>query len=156
MTEKKYAFKAKIQPAGMGGTFVPFPYDTVKEFGTKGKVPVKATFNGIAYTGSLMSCGLPHHALHVPKAIREEMGKSVGDLLDVVVWKDEEERKLEVPAELAQVMKKEGLLAFFDSLSFTHRKEYCRWITEAKKEETRAKRLQKAVVMMRAKVKTPG
>lgn len=140
----------------MGGTFVLFPYDTQKTFGIKGKVPVQATFDGVAYTGSLMQCGLPHHALHVPKAIREGMGKGVGDVLEVVVWKDDDERVLEVPPVLAQVMKKEGLLPFFESLSFTHRKEYCRWITEAKKEETRAKRLEKAVVMMRAKVKTPG
>lgn len=127
-----------------------------KEFGTKGKVPVKATLDGIRYTGSLIKYGNPQHMLHVPKAIREEMGKGVGDVLDVVVWKDDEERTLEVPPALAQVMKKEGLLAFFESLSYTHRKEYCRWISEAKKEETRAKRLDKAVVMMRAKVKTPG
>ena len=115
-----------------------------------------ATFDGIAYTGSLIKYGNPQHMLHVPKAIREEAGKGVGDVLEVVVWKDDEERTLEVPTALARVMKKEGLLAFFDSLSYTHRKEYCRWISEAKKEETRAKRLDKAVVMMRAKVKTPG
>jgi bifunctional DNA-binding transcriptional regulator/antitoxin component of YhaV-PrlF toxin-antitoxin module len=153
---KKYKFKAKIEPAGMGGSFVLFPYDTEKEFGTKGKVPVKATFDGIAYTGSLIKYGYPQHSLHVPKAIREEAGKGPGDVLDVVVWKDDEKRVLEVPVALAQMMKKEGLLAFFESLSYTHRKEYCRWISEAKKEDTRAKRLDKAVVMMKAKVKTPG
>ena len=156
MAEKKLKFKAKIEPAGMGGTFVLFPYDTEKEFGIRGKVPVKATMDGVPYTGSLMKCGLADHAMHVPKAIREELGKNVGDVLDVTVWRDHEERVLEVPAELARVMKKEGLLQFFDSLSYTHRKEYCRWISEAKKEETRAKRLEKAVEMMRAKVKTPG
>ena len=156
MANRKYRFKAKIEPAGMGGTFVFFPYDTEKEFGTKGKVPVKATYDGVAYTGSLIKCGLAYHALHVPKATREELDKGVGDAVDVVVWKDEEVRTLEVPATFAQLMKKEGLLPFFESLSYTHRKEYCRWISEAKKEETRAKRLEKAVEMLKAKVKTPG
>jgi len=156
VSAKKYKFRAKIEPAGMGGTYVLFPYDAEKEFGTKGKVPVKATFDGIRYTGSLIKYGNPQHMLHVPKAIREEARKGVGDVLEVVVWKDDEERTLEVPPALAQVMKKEGLLAFFESLSYTHRKEYCRWVSEAKKEETRAKRLEKAVVMMRTKVKTPG
>jgi Bacteriocin-protection, YdeI or OmpD-Associated/Domain of unknown function (DUF1905) len=156
MAEKKYKFRGKIEPAGMGGTFVFFPYDAQQEFGIRGNVPVKATLGGIAYTGSLIKHGHPRHMLHVPKAIREEMGKGVGDTLDVVLWKDEEVRTLEVPAELERVMKREGLMEFFDSLSYTHRKEYCRWISEAKKEETRAKRLEKAVVMMRAKVKTPG
>ena len=140
----------------MGGSFVFFPYDTDKEFGTKGKVPIKATMDGIPYTGSLMKYGFPQHMLHVPKAIREQASKGLGEILDVVVWRDEDERKLEVPAAFAQVMKKEGLLPFFESLSYTHRKEYCRWVSEAKKEETRAKRLEKAVAMLRDKVKTPG
>ena len=153
---KKYQFTATIKPAGMGGTFVLFPHDTEKEFGTKGKVPVKATFDGIAYTGSLTKYGYPQHSLHVPKAIREQAGKKAGDSIDVVLWKDEAERTLEVPPALAELMKKEGLLPFFESLSYTHRKEYCRWISEAKKEETRTKRLAKAVEMLRAKVKTPG
>ncbi len=54
-----------------------------------GKVLVKATFDGIACTGSLIKYGYPQHSLHVPKAIREEAGKRPGDDLDVVVWKDE-------------------------------------------------------------------
>jgi uncharacterized protein YdeI (YjbR/CyaY-like superfamily) len=41
-------------------------------------------------------------------------------------------------------------------LSFTHRKEYCRWITEAKKEETRLERLEKAVEILKKGVRTPG
>jgi hypothetical protein len=156
MTLKKYKFKATIKPAGMGGTFVLFPCDMEEAFGTKGKVPVKATFDGIPYTGSLTKYGYPQHTLHVPKAIRDQAGKGPGDTLDVVLWKDEAERTLEVPPALAQLMRREGLLPFFESLSYTHRKEYCRWISEAKKEETRTKRLAKAVEMMRAKVKTPG
>ena len=52
-------------------------------------------------------------------------------------------------------IKKEGLLPFFEKLSYTHRKEYCRWITEAKKEETRLRRLEKAIEMLKKGVKTP-
>jgi uncharacterized protein YdeI (YjbR/CyaY-like superfamily) len=63
---------------------------------------------------------------------------------------------LEVPAQFREAMKKEGVIPFFDSLSYTHRKEYCRWITEAKKEETRLERLEKAVDMFRNGVRTSG
>jgi hypothetical protein len=153
---KKFKFTAKIEPARGGGSFVFFPYDTEKEFGTRGRVLIKATVGGIAYTGSLVKYGHPQHMLHVKKSTREELGKKPGDTIDVVVWKDEDLRVLEVPEALARVMKKERLREFFDSLSYTHRKEYCRWIAEAKKEETRARRLEKAVEMMRAGVKTPG
>jgi hypothetical protein len=153
---KKYKFTAKILAGDGGGAGVLFPYDTEKEFATKGKVPIKATFNGVPYTGSLIKYGFPQHTLHLPKAIREQLGKVPGDIIDVVLWKDEEERILEVPAPFERLMKKEGLLPFFETLSYTHRKEYCRWISEAKKEETRSKRLEKAIEMLKQKVKTPG
>jgi hypothetical protein len=153
---KKYKFKAKIEAGAGGGAYVLFPYDTGKEFATNGKVPVKATFDGVPYAGSLMKYGKPLHLLGMPKAIREQIGKRPGDTLEVVVWKDEEVRTVEVPAPFEKLMKKEGLLPVFEKLSYTHRKEYCRWISEAKKEETRLKRLEKAIEMLKRGVRTPG
>jgi bifunctional DNA-binding transcriptional regulator/antitoxin component of YhaV-PrlF toxin-antitoxin module len=153
---KKYKFNAKIEAGDGGGAYVLFPYDTGEEFATKGKVPVKATFDGVPYTGSLFKYGNPLHMLGMPKAIREQIGKSPGDTLEVVVWKDEEVRTVEVPAQFGNLMKKEGLLPVFKKLSYTHRKEYCRWIAEAKKEETRLRRLEKAIEMLKKGVSTPG
>jgi Bacteriocin-protection, YdeI or OmpD-Associated/Domain of unknown function (DUF1905) len=153
---KKYKFKAKIEPGDGGGAYVLFPFDTEKEFATKGKVPVKATFDGVPYAGSLIKYGHPLRVLGVPKAIREQTGKGPGHTVEVVVWKDEEARTLEVPAQFENLMKKEGLLPVFEKLSHTHRKEYCRWITDAKKEETRLKRLEKAMEMLKKGVSTPG
>ena len=153
---KKYKFKAKIEAGDGGGAYVLFPYDTGKEFATQGKVPVKAAFNGVPYAGSLIKYGHPQHMLVVLKAIREQIGKGPGDTIEVVIWRDEELRTLEVPAPFKALMKKEGLLPFFEKLSYTHRKEYCRWITEAKKEETRLQRLRKAIEMLKKRIKTPG
>jgi hypothetical protein len=153
---KKYTFKARIESGRGGGAFVFFPYDVEKEFGTHGRVAVKATFNGLPKTGSLMKYGHPQHVMGISKAIREELGKKPGDTVDVEIWKDEEERTVEVPADFQKLLKKESLLPFFEKLSYTHRKEYCRWITEAKKEETRLRRLQSAVELLRKGVKTPG
>ena len=153
---KKYNFTATIISGDSGGAGVLFPYDVQESFGTRGRVPIRATFDGVPYTGSLMKYGFPQHMLGITKAIREQIGKAPGDTVEVVVWKDESERKLEVPEPFLKLLKKEGLLPFFESLSYTHRKEYCRWITEAKKEETRARRLEKAVEMLKGKVKTPG
>ena len=153
---KKYKFKAKIQAGDGGGAFVVFPFDMEKEFGTKGKVPVHVTFDGVADRSALFRYGFPQHLLGVAKAIREQIGKTPGDSVEVVVWKDEEIRTLERPAELRKRMEQEKLLPFFEKLSYTHRKEYCRWITEAKKEETRLNRLAKALEMLKKGVKTPG
>jgi len=153
---KKYKFKAKIQAGDGGGAYVLFPYDTAEEFGTNGKVPINATFDGVPYTGSLIKDGNPLHMLGLLKAIREQIGKGPGDTVEAVVWKDEALRTVEVPAQFENLLKKEGLLPVFEKLSYTHRKEYCRWITDAKKEETRLRRLTKAIEMLKKGVPTPG
>ncbi len=153
---KKYKFKANIEDAGGGGAYVLFPHDVEKEFGTRGQVPVKVTFNDAPYTGTMVKYGHPQHMLPLLKAIREQIGKGPGDAVDVVLWKDDEVRTVEIPAAFKSLLRKEGLLAGFEKLSYTHRKEYCRWITEAKKEETRQARIAKAIAMLRKGVKTPG
>jgi hypothetical protein len=99
--------------------------------------------------GSLVKYGHPLYVLRMPKAVRDRIGKGPGDTIEVVVWKDEAERIVEVPAQFENLMKKEGLLPVFKKLSYTHRKEYCRWIAEAKKEETPRKRLEKAIEILK-------
>jgi hypothetical protein len=152
---KQYKFSAVIEDAMGGGAYILFPFDVQQEFGTRSRVAVKATLNGVPYTGSLVKYGQPQHMLPVLKEIREKTGKNIGDLLDIVLWRDQTERIVEIPQDLAAIMERESVRSYFDSLSFTHRKEYCRWINEAKRQETRAKRLEKAVQMLRDKVKTP-
>ena len=153
---KKYKFKAKIQAADRGGAYVFFPYDVEKEFGTKGKVAVNVTFDGVPYKGSLFKYSYPQHILGILKSIREQIGKQPGDTVDLAIWKDEELRTVEIPADFRNRLKKESLLTIFEKLSYAHRKEYCRWITEAKKDETRLRRLEKAVETLRNGMKTPG
>ena len=153
---KKLQFDAEILAGRGGGAYVVFPYDTEKEFGTKGKVPVKVTIDGAADSGGLFKMGTPHHILGVPKAIREQIGKGPGDTVKIVLWKDDAPRQVDVPPAFTALMKKAGVLAFFEGLSFTHRKEYCRWITEAKKEETRTRRLEKAIEMLKKDGRSPG
>jgi hypothetical protein len=153
---KKYKFKATIQAGIGGGAGIVFPYDVEREFGTRSRVPVSATLEGVPYTGSLVKYGPVTHILAVLKGIREQIGKRPGDAIEVVLWKDEAERTIDVPVEFAALMKQAGLTAFFEKLSYTHRKEYCRWITGAKREETRQTRLKKSIEMLASGVKTPG
>jgi Domain of unknown function (DUF1905) len=70
------------------------------------EVPVKATFNGVPYTGSLIKYGHPLHMMGVLKSIREQIGKGLGDTIEVVVWRDEEVRAVEVPAQFEKLIKK--------------------------------------------------
>ncbi len=152
---KTYKFNARIESASGGGACVFFPYNVEEEFGTRGRVPVKATFDGVPYSGSLIKYGAPQHMLGVLKSVREQIGKGPGDTVDVTIQKDEAERTVEVPAELEKLLKKEKLWTEFDKLSYTHKKEYSRWITGAKRAETRDNRLAKAVEMLRRGIKTP-
>ena len=153
---KKYTFTAKIEAEDGGGAYVLFPYDVEKEFGTKARVPVQAHFDGISYLGSLTRCGASQHMLGILKSIREQLGKGPGDAIKVQLWKDDEIRTVDIPGEFAALLKREDLLSTFEKLSYTNRKEYCRWISEAKKPETRAARLEKSVDMLRKGIKTPG
>jgi hypothetical protein len=153
---KKYKFQARIEGGIGGGAAVIFPYSVEQEFGTRARVPVQSTFDGVAYRGSLVKCGATSHMLGVLKSIQEQIGKGPGDLIEVVLWKDEAERTVEPPAEFKTLMERAGLLPVFEKLSFTNQKEYCRWVTEAKKEETRQMRLGKSIEMLRSGVKTPG
>src|ERR1700744_3710540 len=155
MRAKTYKFKAKIEEI-KGSPCIFFPYDVVQEFGIRGRVPVKVTFDGVPYSGSLIKYGAPQHMLPVLNAIRDKIGKGPGDMVEIALIKDETERTVETPADLAKLLKKEKLLEIFEKLSYTHRKEYVRWITEAKKEETRQRRLLKAAEMLRNGIKTPG
>jgi hypothetical protein len=153
---KKYTFEAEIRAGSGGGAYVVFPYDVEKEFGTKGKVPVNATIDGVPDKSGLFKMGTPYHMLAVYKATRDQVGKRPGDTVTVELWKDEARREVVVPPVFKARMRKAGVLPFFEGLSFTHRKEYCRWITEAKKEETRTRRLESALELLKKGVRSPG
>ena len=146
---KKHTFKAVIQNAGGGGAFVEVPFDVEKVFGSK-KPKVKALIEGVPYRGTLVRMGTECHLLLILQSIREQVGKSFGDEIKVSVELDVEERVVTVPAELKRAFKSDKeAKAAFEKLSYTHKKEYVTWIEEAKKEETRARRILQTVEMLK-------
>ena len=146
---KKHTFKAIIQNASGGGAFVEVPFDVEKAFGSK-KPKVKALIEGVPYRGTLVRMGTECHLLLILKSIREQVGKTFGDEVKVSVELDVEERVVTVPAELKRAFKENpDAMAFFEKLSFTHKKEYVTWIEEAKKEATRQNRIVKTIEMLK-------
>jgi len=145
---KRQTFKAIIQNAGGGGAFVEVPFDVERTFGSK-RPKVKAMIEGVPYRGLLTRMGGPNHMLIILKGIREQIGKTFGDEIKVSVELDVEERVVTVPAELRRALKgNPKAKAVFEKLSFTHQKEYVTWINEAKKEETRVRRITKTMEML--------
>jgi hypothetical protein len=108
---KKYKFNARIEKGDGGGAYVYFPFDFQKEFGSKGNVPVKATFDGVPFTGSLINTGRPSICSVCSKAIRGQIGKDVADTIEVEVWK-EEDRAVEIPADFEKLLKKKASCPF--------------------------------------------
>jgi hypothetical protein len=146
---KKYTFTAVIQNAGGGGAFVEVPFDMEATFGSK-RPKVKAMIAGLPYRGILTRMGTDCHILVIRKAIREQIGKTFGDEVTITVEPDTEPRVIEIPAELKNAFKMEKeAKVFFDKLSYTHQREYVTWINEAKREETRANRIVKAIAMLK-------
>lgn len=150
---KIHAFTAVIQDAGNGGAFVEIPFDVEAAFGSK-RPKVKAMIDGVIYQGTLTRMGTECHVLGIRKEIRQQIGKTFGDEVKIVVEEDTEPRTVEIPAELAQAFESEPeARAFFDGLSYTHQREYVTWIEESKKDGTRQNRVTKAIEMLKQKKK---
>lgn len=151
MTHK---FEAIIQKVpDNDASYIEIPFDVEKEFGTK-RVKVKAKFDGIEYRGSIVKMGLECHMLGMTKAIRNEIGKTMGDMVIVEIEKDEEERVIELPEDFVEALEKnEVAKKSYDSLSYSAKKKYFQWVTSAKKRETRDKRIDEAVSKLERNIK---
>ncbi len=79
------------------------------------------------------------------KAVRAQLGVGIGDEVDATVALDTAEREVEVPDDLAAALEAAGVRAAFDALSFSRRKELARGVTEAKRPDTRERRIAAAV-----------
>ncbi len=121
------------------------PDEVVAALGGGGRISVQASFNGVPYRGSIVKMG-GVMMLGVTKAVMAEAGAGPGDVLDVVVEHDEAPREVEVPPELTTALKRNrAARAVWDGLSLSHRREYVSYIVEAKKEETRARRVERTI-----------
>jgi ribosomal protein L11 len=125
------------------------------EFGGA-RAPVAGTVNGSPFRGRLMVYGGVTY-LGFRKEIRDAAGGiEEGDEVEVVIERDDAPREVEVPEALAAALAGDAeARRVFDGLAFTHRKEYAVWIAEAKRDETRVRRVEKALEMLRGGVKHP-
>ena len=114
------------------------------------RFPVVATVNGYTWRTSVARMG-GEFLLGLNKEVRQGAGVEAGDEVDVTVELDTAPREVEVPEALAAALVADPQAkASFEDMAFTHRKEYARWIAEAKQQETRQRRVQRALEMIRA------
>jgi hypothetical protein len=141
-------FRARMEDPGGGGAFVTIPFDVEKEFGRK-RVPINATIDGEPYRGTLVRMGSECHMLLILKSIREKIGKSIGDEVDVTIAEDTAPRIVELAGDVrAALDKSRKARAFYDGLSYTHQREYAQWVDSAKRPDTRTRRIEQMVQML--------
>jgi Bacteriocin-protection, YdeI or OmpD-Associated/Domain of unknown function (DUF1905) len=157
MVEKKLRFRAKIQgkEAGVVAAIAP-PVDVIEYFGTRARVPIRGTINGFPFRSSLMPCGNVRR-MPVNKVLCQGAGVAPGDVVEVVMERDGEERTIEPPPELKrELAKSKKAQARWDELAFTHKKEMANSISGAKQEETKKRRLAKVMQVLKTGAKWTG
>jgi uncharacterized protein YdeI (YjbR/CyaY-like superfamily) len=149
VAENELSFNATLQKRGPAAAVV-LDEEQVATVGQGAKrFPVKATVAGYTWRGSVARMR-GEFLLGLNREVREAAGVEAGDTVAVVLAPDTEERTVDVPEDLAGALAGDAKAkAAFDGLAYTHRKEYARWVGEAKKAETRERRAAQALEMLR-------
>src|SRR5215217_1082948 len=133
---------------------VELPFDVTAAYGTA-RPKVKATVNDVTLRTTVSVYGGRSY-VGFRKQIQEAAGIRIGDRVRVRIEPDTEPRELEVPDDLAQALRKDRAASqAFEGLSYTHRKEYAQWVQDAKKPETRQRRVEQTIELLRAGTKHP-
>jgi hypothetical protein len=123
------------------------PFDTRDVWG-KAKVPVKVTINGYTWRSTVGNRGGIQYIV-VNAEARRKAGVKAGDFVTIALEPDTEKREIDVPIALQKALGKK-LTQNLNGLSFTHKKEFVVWYSEAKKDDTRARRVEKMKGMLSA------
>jgi hypothetical protein len=130
--------------------FIPVTFDPKPVFG-KVRAPVKVTLNGYTYRSTIADMG-NGPCIPLRRSNREAAGLEGGEKLNVTLQLDEEKREVKPPAELVKALK--AAPPAWDrwrELSYSHQREFAESIEQAKKPETRARRIDGAVRVIAAR-----
>jgi hypothetical protein len=136
------------------GFVVRLPFDPKDAFG-RVRAPVVVTVNGHSFRTTTMRYG-GVDLIGLNREVRDAAGLGAGDRAAFELAADAQPREVELPEALAAALHDDVVARdAFNTLSYTHRREYARWIAEAKREDTRERRVARAVELLRAGVRTP-
>lgn len=143
-------FRAQLQPRGPAAAVVLDDAQVALVGEGAKRFPVVATVNGYTWRTSVARMR-GEFLLGLNQEVRQGAGVQAGDEVDVTVELDDAPREVEVPGALTVALAGDPQASeSFERMAFTHRKEYARWIAEAKREETRQRRVLQALEMIRA------
>jgi hypothetical protein len=141
-------FRAVIEAHGKTATGIEVPAEVVEALGPSRRPKVRATVAGHTYRSSVASMG-GRFLLGVSAEVRRAANVAAGDEVDVALELDEETREVVVPDDFAEALAAvPAAQTFFDGLSYSQRRWFVLGIEEAKKPETRVRRIDKAVARL--------
>ncbi len=144
----KVAFNGELYKSD-GWVCLDIPQNVSAMLGRRGRVPVTGTINGFPIRNSLFPTGAGGHFMMVNKEMHRGASVGVGDRVEVILEVDTSPRVLKVPEDLSQALSQHPeARASFESLSYSHKKEYVDWIEDAKQSETRARRIEETVAKL--------
>ena len=138
-----------LQAKDMNATGIEIPTKIIEGFGQGKRPKVVLTLKGHTYRSTVAFMG-GKYMVGVPLVHREAAGVKGGDSIEVSLELDTAPRIVDVPKDLAKALKTAKVHEAFDKLSYTHRKEHVRAIEEAKAPETRQRRIDRCVEMLKA------
>jgi hypothetical protein len=142
-------FRATIELGGKSATGFQVPDNVVTALGAGRRPPVRVTIGGHTYRSTVASMG-GRFMVGVSAQNRTAAGVAAGDEVDVDLELDTEPREVAVPEDLAAVLDGEPeARRFFDGLSYSRKQWFVLRIEQAKKAETRLRRVDEAVTMLR-------
>ena len=142
------SFSAVLEPVSHGGHFVVVPEDVADAAGVKYNDRVRGEVNGVPYRSSLAKYSGVFH-LGLPKA---SLGRAKdGERVEVTIELDEETRAVDViPPDLEKALAPHAKAkASWKALAPSQRREYVKQVLDAKKPETRARRIEKIVATLK-------
>jgi hypothetical protein len=144
------SFRTTVELGGKTATGLQVPDDIVSELGAGKRPAVRVSIADYTYRTTVASMGgrylVPLSADH-----RAAAGVAAGDEVDVTIEADSEAREVPVPDDLRAVLARDDAARrYFDGLAYTHRKEWVRWIEDAKRPQTRERRLEATLDALRA------
>ncbi|OFE18825.1 hypothetical protein BA895_01175 [Humibacillus sp. DSM 29435] len=147
-------FRAEVELGGKTATGIVVPDEVVAALDAGRRPPVLVTVGGHCYRTTVASMG-GRFMVPLSAENRAAAGVAAGDEVEVELVGDTAPRQVTVPDDLAQALAAEpAAAAFFDGLAPSHRKEWVRWVEEAKRAQTRTSRVAQTVVSLSAGKRT--
>ncbi len=124
--------------------------EQVASLGSTKTPPVRFTIGGQTVQGRIGRMG-GENLLGLNKSVRATLGVEAGDTVDVTIELDDQPRVVELPQALAQALDADpAVRAAFDALSPSTRKEHARSVADAKRNDTRERRIAAIVQSLRS------